>query len=256
MDGGSKTRTYFIHTPRRAKGPMPLLMMLHGYTDMPRLMEFYTRMSKKADKEGFMVVYPEGVNGNGKTGTAADGKGEMRRSWNAGFCCGVAHDYNVDDVSFLRALIDELKKNPLVDATRIYIAGFSNGGMMTHRMASELSDTFAAAAVVAGSIGSDTYTIPEPKNPVPIIMLNGAKDRTVLVAGGKNKDGYYYQSLAQAEAFWKRANKEAAPVVVKIYPDSGHRWFGGLQEPIKGLLHPETKATNVIWEFFKDKKRG
>ena len=122
---------------------MPLVVVLHGGGGNAENIEEVTGFSEKADEEGFIVVYP-------------DGSGRLDRyllTWNAGFCCGYALENNIDDVGFIRALIEYLQEKYAINRNMIYVTGISNGGMMSYRLGAELSDIVAAIAPVAGSIG-------------------------------------------------------------------------------------------------------
>ena len=84
-----------------------------------------------ADREHFIAVYPNGT-----------GRGRFL-VWNAGTCCGRAPLQGIDDVGFVRAMIDDLAKRTPIDRTRIYATGLSNGAMMTYRIAAEAPDLVA-----------------------------------------------------------------------------------------------------------------
>ncbi len=128
---GGRTRVYNIHLPSSydAADPLPLVLVLHGTTQSIASVERMSGMSRVADREKFIAVYPSGT-------------GPMDRvpTWNAGNCCAYALRNNVDDVDFLRALIEKLKSEYPMDAKRIYVTGISNGAMMSCRLACELSD--------------------------------------------------------------------------------------------------------------------
>ena len=100
--------------------------------------EAHTKMSLKADSAGFIVVYPEGIAGN-------------NREWN--------HDnrYTLDDVGFIKELLDSLIRFYSVDKIWYYVSGFSNGGGMAYRMGYELPDRIAAVAGIAGSLIGTNY---------------------------------------------------------------------------------------------------
>ncbi len=138
---GDHERTYLLHLPLAFDGKrsLPLVVVLHGGGgNAPGAVDM-TGFSEKADKEGFVVVYP---NGSGRL------KNRLL-TWNSGNCCGYALDSSADNVGFIRVLIDELEKTRAIDPKRVYATGMSNGGMMTYRLACELSDKIAAAAPVA-----------------------------------------------------------------------------------------------------------
>ena len=68
-----------------------------------------------ADREGFVVVYPQGI---GLLG--------MFRHWNSGHCCGKARKTGIDDVAFVLSVVDDVASKLRIDRTRLYVTGFSN----------------------------------------------------------------------------------------------------------------------------------
>ncbi|MDG6229485.1 MAG: PHB depolymerase family esterase, partial [Candidatus Thermoplasmatota archaeon] len=138
-------RSYSIHIPEGYDGskPLPLVLVFHGGGGNANNILQTTGFNQKADEEGFLVVYPQG-------------SGRLQNSlltWNTGFCCGYAVENTIDDVAFIRQLIDHLQRHYPIDTKMIYATGISNGGMMTYLVGAELSDIFAAIAPVAASIG-------------------------------------------------------------------------------------------------------
>ena len=83
---------------------------------------------------------------------------------------------DVDDIGFLRAVIDELTRRLPIDTTRIYVVGFSDGGRMAYRAACELSSQIAAVGVVSGSVEDPDC---HPAVPVSLIAFHGTADREV-----------------------------------------------------------------------------
>src|SRR6185503_1610572 len=170
LEHGGLTRKYNLHIPASlgADTAAPLVLNFHGYTSNAQQEEIFSAMTPKADKEGFVVAYPEG------TGTM--------QSWNAGVCCGTAISDKVDDVGFARALIDEIATKVCVDRKRVYSTGMSNGGYLSHRLGCDAADVFAAVAPVSSVLG-----IPEesckPARPIPIITFNGTADGLVSYVG-------------------------------------------------------------------------
>jgi polyhydroxybutyrate depolymerase len=225
-------------------------------------------MDAKADAKGFIVAYPNG------TGMRADAK---LLTWNAWRCCGAALDNKVDDVGFVRALVDDIAKRYPVDRKRIYATGFSNGAMLTYRVGCELGDVFAAIAPVAGAL-NDYNCGTGPK--VSVVAIHGTADKHVRFEGGvpitafdrhKRADN----SVQYAIDTWKKRDAcDAEPArdrkgsvihtafrcadgtAVEVYAieGQGHAWPGGR----KGLRYgnvdePSTElpATDVIWSFFQ-----
>ncbi len=121
-----RQRTFKVHTPPSYDGSdkTPLVLALHGGKGSADGMEYISQLSAKADQEGFIVVYPEGVKSPWGD-----------RTWNAGGCCGYAMNQNIDDVGFIDALLDTLQVNLNLDNERIYASGMSNGGFMSYRSA-------------------------------------------------------------------------------------------------------------------------
>jgi len=137
-------RTYRVHLPpslKRVDKP-PLLIVLHGGGGSGKQMERMTlgKFNTLADREGFIVVYPDALGRHWN-----DGRG-LRRYF--------SQREGVDDVGFIAALIDHFLRELNVDRKRIYVAGMSNGAMMCCRLASELSERVAAVAAVAGAMPS------------------------------------------------------------------------------------------------------
>ncbi len=252
-------RSYLLHLPSGydSNKHYPLIIMLHGYSDNPRLMELYSGMSKKANKEQFIVVYPRGSN------DAHD----RHLSWNAGFCCGAAKRAHTDDVAFIDQLLDEVSAKYAVDTKKIYIAGFSNGAMFAHLLGTHLHSKVAAIAAISGCIGSDTAYLQNKHVPVPILIMNGRADRTIPFNGGGG-----YASVAATVNFWKSNNKSTQEIVSKekfydktIYSDSAgrndvafyeihdgkHLWFGRKRESVALLLNKPIFTTEEVWNFFK-----
>ena len=164
-------REHLVHVPAKydPKKPMPVVVALHGATMGAKLMELGTGLSKTADANGFIAVYP---NGSGFLPT-----------WNAGLFPG---DINkADDVKYIGKVLDDVEAAFNVDKKRIYVTGLSNGGMMCYRIAAEMSERIAAIAPVAGTMAIEKY---EPKRPVPVLHFHGTKDPLVPYNGPPNKE--------------------------------------------------------------------
>ena len=127
-----------MHLPPQAGDgqPLPLVINFHGGGGEPLGHERYSGMDDLADEEGFIAVYPAGTSRFG----------DRLLTWNAGGCCGYAQEESVDDVGFVRALIDDLSTVTLIDRSRIYATGLSNGAMMAYRLAAEIPDQIARPA--------------------------------------------------------------------------------------------------------------
>jgi len=274
-------RTYLVHIPSRydPKKPLPLVVVIHGAFDTAKGMEKFSGFSDLGDREDFIVLYP---NGFGILG--------YFQHWNAGHCCGKAADENFDDVGFVAAAIEDVCARLSVDHSRIYMVGFSNGGMLTYRFAAERGDLLAAAAPLAASIGgrpsadAPEWHIPKPRLPISIISFHGIADDDVSFEGGisKHRKGTRsYWSVNDSINFWVKHNgcspqsgkeyllngsiyvqswtdcKNDSEIALYLIKDWGHVWPGkyfttslAKDNPLKGF-----DAAEIIWDFFKSHRR-
>jgi len=162
---GGLERTYYVFFPANRTGPLPLVLALHGYTQSVGLLEYQTRLNDEATAAGFVLAYPVGIG----------------RSWNAGTCCAEAKSRNIDDVAFIKDVIDQLVSAGEVDPKRVFATGISNGGMMDFRLACELSDRIAAIASVSGALLVDKCS---PTQTVSVLEMHGTADDQVPLDGG------------------------------------------------------------------------
>jgi polyhydroxybutyrate depolymerase len=167
-------RHYLIRTPAESAlrvGSVPLVLVLHGGGGNADNAERMTGFTAKAQREGFIVVYPEG----------SSRFRQKLLTWNAGHCCGYAMEHKVDDVGFIRSLIQQLLEQYPIDPARVYVTGMSNGGMMTHRLGRELAGQVAAIAPVVATVFGDESRAGQP---VSALMFNGMRDESVPYLGG------------------------------------------------------------------------
>lgn len=258
-------RDYQLFLPSAA-GKRPLVIALHGGGGNGAQLARSAGLIEKAAKEGFILALPEG--------TARIAK---LQTWNAGGCCAYAMNQKIDDVGFIRALIDDLVRTQAVDPKRIYVVGLSNGGMMTQKVAIALSDRIAGAAVFVGALFGDEA---KPVGPVPMLILNAEKDEQVPVAGGtsatgivRKAQGMPYKPSRYAATFWAAANgcksgpaksetadyvreswtgcANGADVDFYITKGAGHGWPG--YAPARSGVSRDTgkvNGTDLMWTFF------
>jgi polyhydroxybutyrate depolymerase len=263
VDG--RVRTYLVHVPARYDGktPTPIVIVLHGGGGSSAGAMRQSGMSAKGDKENFLAVYPDG------TGILT---GRLL-TWNSGNCCGYAMNSGVDDVAFIRAMLDRLQRDYAVDTKRVFVTGISNGAMMAYRLACEMSDRIAAIAPVAGAQNVDCAGA----RPVSVIIFHGARDQNVLLDGGEPVKHFgpsrIDRSVSYAASFWAKRNgctgqaphqrtatlrtgvyegcKSGTGVSVNIVADGGHAWPGGERmSPLLDEPSREIPATDLMWAFF------
>lgn len=259
-------RTYIVHIPPSydRKTPLPLVIGMHGFAAGARIHAYMSQMNPKADKEDFIVVYPNGTG--------------FPRAWNAGFTHRSKKRSAADDVGFINALIDTMIANYAVDAAMIYATGFSNGGMMSHRLACELSERIAAIAPVAGGLVFENC---EPERSVPAIHFHARNDGIVkyygdtlgeenltaidaVMAGWAERSGcdhgpdslYTEDSTALRQRWWREDSD--VEVILWTTEDGKHTWPGGKGVPFPGAARPSKaiSANDLMWEFLSKHPRG
>lgn len=163
---GGESRGYLLYVPstwRRGR-PAPLVLVFHGGGGQARGIAPHTGFSRLAEREGFIVAYPEGLN----------------RRWNDGRAYAATHD----DVGFVRALLDTLGRELGIDPGRVYATGISNGAMFSYRLACDLPGVLAAVAPVAGAMPADLAPGCAHTEPVSVLAFQGTADPLMPYAGG------------------------------------------------------------------------
>lgn len=274
---GGLERTYSVHISSYydQSKPTPLVIVLHGGVGAGQGMPKLTGFNAIADKENFVIVYPDGIEKHWN-----DGRGIQRYR---------TQIENVDDVGFISALIDHLSDELNIDARRVYITGISNGGMMSHRLGCELSQKIAAISPVASNIPVNKASVWSPSRPLPVLIINGTDDPLERWEGGEIRLGRntygVVLSVADTVKFWAGKDQCSSSPVITQLPDKdpadgttvrkeiyggcqdgaevvlyaieggGHTWSGGLQylpQSVIGKTSREFNATEVIWQFFKE----
>jgi polyhydroxybutyrate depolymerase len=166
--GGTRPVRHF--SAASTNEPAPLIVVLHGYGGDATDVLSWSGLASLSSK-GVHVIAPDGT---------FDSTG--RRFWNANTACCDFEQSHVDDVSYLRSLVDEVAARVKVDAKRIYAVGLSNGGAMSMRLACDAADRFAAVVSFSGPSAPEEPCT--PKLPVSVRLLHGTDDRVVPFGGG------------------------------------------------------------------------
>lgn len=273
---GELERRYEFHRPASVDVAKALAVVIafHGGGGNPQSMRRLSGLSEKADAAGFIVVYPYGT-----------GKLENQfLTFNGGGCCGYAMENGIDDVAFVRALLDDLASVTSIDTRRVYATGLSNGGIISHRVAAELADRIAAIAPIGGPLMMESI---QPSRAVPVMHFHGTDDANAPFQGGYGK-GFMgrggvtdFKSVEFTLQTWIKANgcettpkveplpdavndgmtstrktwsggKDGSEVVLIEVKGGGHTWPG--MKPIVEALGPSTmdiSANDLMWEFFQ-----
>ena len=191
----TKDRPYDVFVPSTydAKSPIPLVILLHGYSFFGAGQEAYLKLQPLAESRGFLYVHPDG--------TAGPNKAEF---WNASDACCNFFESSVDDSGYLNAVVEQIQAKYNVDPKRIFFVGHSNGGFMSHRMACDHADKVAAIVSLAGAMPTD-LTACRPAQPVSVLQIHGDNDQTIKYSGG-SLVGHSYPSAATTVADWAKLN--------------------------------------------------
>ncbi|PWT96171.1 MAG: hypothetical protein C5B53_10215 [Candidatus Melainabacteria bacterium] len=265
IDVAGVRRRFTVCVPNDcAKSGVPLVIVLHGAMGNGWCAEHDSQMTPKAEKERFIVAYPNGT-------------GFFRKfflSWNVGPCRKLVRSKKVDDLAFIRKMIELFEAKYNVDPRRVYVTGLSNGGMLAYRIAAEMPDLVAAISPVACCM----YNTPNDMSaPVSVLAFHGTADRVIPLDGHKGSFyGYQIQTVPVSEGirYWVKrdqccpcplhedigvVSKETyrnssgnAEVCLYTIKHGNHSWPGGkcvfplADHPQKCLV-----ATDLMWEFFR-----
>ena len=263
INNQGKLRTYYLYTPKsyHPNQPMPLVLVFHGDAGTGHSISDVTRFNNLADKKGFIVVYPDGMNQKWSLRGNSQGK--------------------VDDVLFVSALIDHLKQEINIDSHKVYATGFSRGGILTEALACKLSDKIAAFASVAGSLPVRLKPNCQPQTPVSMMIINGTNDHDVHYEGDDHTQRGALVSISDMVSFWRSHDQCISSSVSPLLPgtksskvkaaqysscsgnsevlqlavvNGGHFWPGGVSTDTslnKFNAQLGLNASQTIWDFFQ-----
>lgn len=273
VDG--KTREYWLYVPASVKGQenVPVVFSLHGRggTDDPNddNSSIYGKptFTSLADKEGFIVVYPQGRDGTNKADYPDDG------NWNDGFVGTTGWEATGKenaDTKFIKALVDKIQddyktrnnsnSNISVNPKKFYLCGFSMGGMMTYACAKVLNGTFAAYGSCSGYPLNEFHMNLATEKPIPFIHLHGNKDNML---GIKHLNTIIENLLFRngcdlskqvINTGWSTTKKNGEEFNFKKYDFIGVEGVPVTTVTFDRLGHNiEASAPAYLWNFFKDK---
>ncbi|HEX7017216.1 MAG TPA: PHB depolymerase family esterase [Cyclobacteriaceae bacterium] len=265
LEVDSRMRNYVLVLPPtyyNSSEDLPLVIALHGGGGSARQMERMYGLNEKAASAGFILIYPEGIRGDGPLGA---------RTWNAGRCCEDAMENDVDDVEFISVLIDRIVADFRVDSKRVYVTGMSNGGMMAYRLACELSHKIAAIAPVSATLMANTC---KPERAVPVLHIHSLLDTKVPYEGGTGIRDYDFtpvdsvlrimadlakcgntpQRIGDGKVIITRWTDCTDGVTIEshVTHDGGHSWPGAKDHPAwADMPSAYVNANDLMWEFFQ-----
>ena len=239
------TRNHIIFVPSGydAGTPVPLLFVLHGFTQSSFAIMSATGFNDLAEEEGFIVAYPNGVNDGWNTNSPFPGGS------------------TADDVGYIGALRDTLISQFSIDTTRIYACGFSDGGYMSFTLACESPGCFAAIASVAGTINTGAVGTCAPQHTPGVLQIHGTSDLVV------SYNGSIFSGLGVPAVLdlWTGLLSCSTPAVITPVTSSIEKQVYAPCEGNAQVVHYRISggghvwptgaafsATNAIWEFFQD----
>jgi polyhydroxybutyrate depolymerase len=243
---GGLLRGFLLVIPESAPDPASLVLVFHGLTRSPEEIEAVSGMSALAEEEGFVVAYPAGTG--------------FPRHWLSSPWQGA------QDVQFARDLVALVSEAVAIDPSRVFAAGFSNGGGMAARLACDAADLVAAVGPVSAAYPSGPC---EPSRPVPFVAIHGSDDPIVPYGGA----GELLPAVERITAGWAERNGCApdpaveevtgevsrfawgdctagADVVLYRVTGGRHGWPGSGDTSEWGRTTDAISATALVWEFF------
>ena len=229
-------RTYNVYAPKNLGENRPLLIFCHGYNQDANWMqnsEFKNdnvSMETVCDTAKFVVVFPNGIN----------------KAWDIS---------GNSDINFIKAIIDKMATQHKIDRNRVYLGGFSMGGMLTYHAMNKIPDLIAAFAPCSGyPMGGASASA--TARAIPILHIHGTADETCAFSGAQ-----------PALNVWIAHNGcSTTEKVINNYNGFNgckmHIWGGGndgsevrlLELPNKGhwiSKEPQVYTGKEIWNFCK-----
>jgi len=264
-----EVRCYSLYTPSGydPDNPPPVVFSFHGFASNPVSQAWITGWHRLAEKEGFLVVYPQGTN--------------FPQRWNSGSTWNATSS---DDVQFFQEMLNDIAAFTPYDTAKVYVNGFSNGGGMTMRLACEATDQITAVGTVAAAVVVSLDC--DPSGPLPLMAFHGTGDPVVNYEGfgmqypllrfgaGVTHAPVEFYGAEEWTALWAGNNgcdpnptelpasggvsgvqysscDEGADVIFYTIDGGGHTWPGGFPLIITGKTTNDIKATNELWQFFQ-----
>lgn len=220
-------RDVYVYAPSGLAENSPLLLSLHGANQDPDYQQSNTHWETVADTAGFVVAYPKG--------------GEGYSAWD------ISGD---QDTKWISAVIDQLVKDYKLNPKRVYLSGFSMGGMFSYHAISKIADKIAA---IAPCSGTNVYGASKAQRPMPIFHPHGTKDD---VLNYSQVDGFLknyrdqFKCPSQAEVKENYPNSENSATLYSWGPCDNGVYIKHLK--LEGRMHSPSKADiSDIWNFVK-----
>ena len=195
-------REYLLYIPPNIDNSenLPIIFNFHGYQGQAEQFFNQTDLVEIADNNGVVLVYPQGSD-------LPVGASHWNAAPSNSSSTSFVNKSSTDDIGFFKALLDEINQNNIIDLNRVYVIGYSNGGMFSHFLACNTENIIAAVGDVAGTMLNETFNSCNPSSPIPILKIHGTSDRVVSYNG---YDEGEFKSVEEVLDFWKSNNKSNA----------------------------------------------
>ena len=227
LEYDGQRRSWLAYVPASKSARPALVLVLHGSMGTGEDMRMMTRygFDVLAERDGFIAVYPDGY----------------KRHWNdcRGTASYAANIENIDDVGFLRALVQRMVEEQGVDPDRVFATGLSNGGQMAYRLGLEAPDLVAGVAAMAASLPVDANLDCEPSGgAVAAMVMNGTADPVNPYEGG------LVEIFGDASRGTVRSSVETAEYWAGL---AGYNEAGGYRAWPKQVADDETSVASTDW---------
>ena len=220
-------REVYVYAPSGLKDNSPLLMSFHGMDQDPNYQQSNTHWEAVADTAGFVVAYPKGATGYSTWDISGD-----------------------QDTKWITQIIDQMANDYKIDKKRVYMSGFSMGGMLSYHAMGKIADKIAAFAPCSGYLMMGAGTA---QRPVPIFHTHGTSDNVVGYDGLENNLKSYRQQFKcpdKAEVEDNHPNSENRATLYTWGPCDNGIYVKHLK--LEGRQHSPSKAdVSDIWNFVK-----
>jgi polyhydroxybutyrate depolymerase len=248
-------RSVRVHVPPSftPDASAPLVLSFHGAGATAEEQATVSGLSGKADREGFVVAYPQAIRPASVWPFEPGDDG-----------------YRADS-EFVDTLLAAFTGQRCVDRNRVLVTGFSNGGWLAQSLACRKADRVSAIAAVSPAALEEPCS---PRRPVPLVVFHGVLDPVLAYGGGPVPGTEDVNVLPMERWVGGWADRDGCtggpeerdrvghvvvlawtgctePVVLYRVEDGGHTWPGGPDlYPSLGHTNTDISATDVLWSFF------
>lgn len=247
------TRTFIVHLPAgySESNEYPLVLNLHGLNASAETQQNYSKFDAVADAEGFIVVYPNGID----------------KSWST---------IGDSDSDFLTNLVNHIRTTYSC-SNDLFVTGMSQGGFMTYKFANTTTHNVTAIAVGSGNMSNAFQNASASAPQIPVMHFHGTEDNLVSYNGT-----ILISTVEDTVQWWVNHNNCTTNPTITTIPDTniednstvekyyygdgangsevtfykivngGHTWSGASPIPAFGNTNKDIDQSAIIGSFFKE----